>query len=311
MASQNGDQPDSDHDAQIRRMVDQVAAMKLRLEEQNKMLSCQQDRPMVLTTGRKLGTFSDKPTTDKDIGLDDWAMEMLSACEARKLSGVERARLLIEHLGGRARREIMARGADIRHSHTAIVEVLQRVFGGGDDLANAQHGFYSHKQGKTDDLITLSLDLNDLYERIVQIDSSFESKREAALKGQFAEAANDVDQQREIRRLAKERQELSFLDLRDTLVSWCGSNNSASKHNTTTKPKATALVEENAADLHEVIKEQQKQITELINALQQKPKDHNTCWNCGNVGHFKRDCPSFQSRMPKTKTHTTNQKLNY
>ncbi|XP_067656521.1 uncharacterized protein [Haliotis asinina] len=272
----------------VSRLEEELARMRIQLKEQQKQFAERPPKSLVVATGRQLTIFKDKPLKVGDTSLEEWLLDVKCTVEARKLSDEEHALLLCQHLGGRARQEILARGSSVKESPKEIIKVLRKVFGGGSDLPTAQHRFYSHRQKPGQDLITLSLDLIDLYDHITDIEPAFSNQRKSALKSQFAEAASNDTIKREIRRLTKEQPDLEFLDLRDRLIEWSGSNITAARDK--------ASVEEHHINMDdivrrqaELIEKQQQQINELMRHKQRGRRERK-CWTCGQPGHMQRNC---------------------
>ncbi|XP_048256614.1 uncharacterized protein LOC124131552 [Haliotis rufescens] len=276
----------------------ELEVLRLKVREQEDALAARINKPVVLSTGRQIARFKDKASEPGDVSLEEWISDVRCAAETRKLKTEDFAVLLCENLGGRARQEILARGSDIRNSPTNIIRILRKVFGDGCDLPSAQHRFYSYRQSSGQDLVTVSLDLIDLYDKIIEIDPTFSGMKESALKGQLAEAVQSDVQKRETRRLTIEHPSMSFLDLRDRLIEWLG--------NTPLKEK-NVHYQEHRANFEDVLKrqeamieEQQKQIQELL-TINARPRTR-ACWECGEEGHMRRDCPNRsapRSRRPR------------
>ena len=95
------------------------------------------------------------------------------------------------------------------------------MFGNGDSLPQLQQRFFTYQQAN-EDLLTCSLTLVALYDRIGDQDASFKACRDSALKGRLAEAVNDEGLRRELRRSNMECPELSFFDARDRPMEWLG-----------------------------------------------------------------------------------------
>ena len=134
----------------------------------------------------------------------------------------ERATFVIEHLGGKARQAILGRGSGTCCSPEAIFSVLQKTFGDGDKLPLIQQRFYSFQQGSRD-LISCSLELVSLYDRMSDFDSStLKARRDLALKERLAEAVGDR-LLRDPRRLNIENGNLNYFELGDRAIQWLGS----------------------------------------------------------------------------------------
>ena len=125
---------------------------------------------------------------------------------------------LVEHLAGEARREVLGRGNEVKVDPDAIYEVLIRVFGDGDNLAPLQQRFFAYKQSDKEDLISCSLRLVDLYDRMTKCDSSLTLRRETQLKSRLAEAVRDESISMELRRLNVDHPEYSFFKARDHMI---------------------------------------------------------------------------------------------
>lgn len=85
---------------------------------------------------------------------------------------------IAEHSGGKARQEITGRGEEVKDNPEEIFKVLLSVFGEGEDMPALQQRFYSFVQG-SEDILTCSLTLVDLYDRITELDDSFKPSRES------------------------------------------------------------------------------------------------------------------------------------
>lgn len=173
-------------------------------------------RPIILTSSRKLERFRDRPDKgSSDMTADEWICEIKSHLATCKLPVDEQAAFIIEHLTGKARREIIGRGSMVARDPEKIFSVLISVFGDGASLPTLQERFFSYHQGDTEDIVSLSLEFVDLYDRIARLDPTFLPSRESTLKGRLASAVRDENLRRELRRLNDESPELSFFELRD------------------------------------------------------------------------------------------------
>lgn len=150
--------------------------------------------------------------------MEDWIADACAACESRGLNKKDQATYLIEHLGGDARLEVLGRGEALKSDPAQIYAVLLRVFGDGDSLPQQQQLFYSYRQKEGESLVSCSLALVKIFDRITRVDPSFVPGRETQLKNRLAEAVTDESLRTELRRLNTEHPELSFFDVRDHVM---------------------------------------------------------------------------------------------
>ncbi len=152
----------------------------------------------------------------------------------------------------------------------------------------------------SEDLVTCSLSLVDLFDRIVELDSSFAVRRDTLLKDRLSEAVHDEGLCREIRRLNIENPMLSFFGLRDRAITWLGTANGLGIK----KPVAEEVV-----STRDFSKLKDEIVQEVVKALDsrgstipkrtvnpstagnvQRSTDARVCWECGSAEHMKRDC---------------------
>jgi hypothetical protein len=201
---------------------------------------------------------------------------------------------LIDHLSGKARQEVLGRGEEIKGKPEDILKVLLRVFGDGDQLPMLLQRFYSLKQG-ADDIVTCSLNMVELFDRMSELDPTLKSRRNESLKGRFAETVNDEGLKRELRRLNLELPDMTFFELRDRAVNWLGIAKKCAVQQEVSSVEPVPVPSEQEFCLkkqQELIAQQQKQIDSLLKAANYKSKPvGNVCWVCSSPDHFKRDCP--------------------
>ena len=178
-----------------------------------------------------------------------------------------------------------------------IITVLFKVFGDGDNLPMLQQRFYAYQQ-REEDLISCSLNMVELYDKIVQLDPSFAACRDASLKGRFADAVKDEGLKRELRRLNIETPGLKFFELRDRAVHWIGRLATDKKSVINQEVQSACKEEEDpTSDLLEVVKrqealieKQQQQINSILSKPNNKSGKPRQCWNCGSTNHLRRNC---------------------
>ena len=257
-------------------------------------------KPVYISPGRRLEVFQGKPTRPTDPSARDWAASMRAQLELRGMSSKDGAAFVKEHLAGDARREILGRGKVVSEDPAQILDILVKVFGDGNTLPQLQQQFYSFQQGNGQDILGCSLQLLEIFDRIVDLDPTQDAHRESALKGRFAEAVRDEALRRELRRLNIDHTELSFFELRDRALQWLGP--------TTQKPKeATVKAISTDDDILGLIKkqmeQQQKQLSDLQSMVtrRRRPLSEIRCYNCQEKGHMIRSCPHPKRQPPAEK----------
>lgn len=95
-----------------------------------------------------------------------------------------------------------------------------------------------------------------MFDRIVQLDSSFKPGRDSQLKNRLAEAVRDDSTRIELRHLNPEHPELSYFDARDRVMKLM------SQYGKSDKLRQNTLVQETAADqeVQSILKQQSQQI---------------------------------------------------
>ncbi|XP_072037546.1 uncharacterized protein [Amphiura filiformis] len=251
-------------------------------------------KPIYLAPGRRLEVFKGKAVKVSDPSIYDWVADVRAQLELRSLTNTEAAAFIKEHLSGDARKEIGGRGDTISSKPEEILQILVRVFGDGDNLPQLQQRFFSYRQEPNQDLLSCSLAIVHLYDRMSCLDESYKASRQISLKGQLAEAVHDENLRRELRRLNIESPSLSYFDFRDRAVKWLGKSPKKTKdvslnETSTGEDSVLALLKKQAEQLDA----QQKQIDKLQTMLQTRRERR--CFRCNQVGHFKAICPKKSS----------------
>ena len=132
--------------------------------------------------------------------VQEWVADIKGHLASRQLPPSDQAAFILDHLVGKARQEILGRGDEVSRDPKRILDILTRVFGDGDTLPLQQQRFFAYRQSK-EDLLSCSLALVALYDRIFEQDPSFRSCHNSSRKGRLAEAVEDEGLRRELRRL--------------------------------------------------------------------------------------------------------------
>ena len=155
---------------------------------------------MYVTPSQKLERFKGKPAKGPDTSVEEWIEDARATCESKGLKKDQSALFLLEHLAGEAGREILGRGDEIKSNSDQIFAALLRVFEDGDSLPQLQQQFFSYRQKEGEDLVSCSLHLVQLFDRIIQLDCSFKPGRDAQLKSRLSEAVREESLPTELRR---------------------------------------------------------------------------------------------------------------
>ncbi len=286
-------------------LIKELERLRTQVQQQDTWIRKNSDinKPVFVAAGRRLDRFRGKPERPTDCNVREWISDVRAQAQSRQLSDKDFAALLIENLGGAARQEILGRGESVQHNPEKIIQVLVRVFGEGDQLPQVQQKFYGYKQ-TDEDLICCSLQLVDIYDRMVELDPQIKGRREEDLKGRLAEAVRDEGLRRELRRLNTEQSTLSFFDLRDRAIAWMGGNTCTAKPRTAAIHEVTAT-NSTVSKQEELIKLQGAQIEKLLQALgrnsgSRKESEGKACWICKSPDHFKRQCPKWVGNSTTT-----------
>ena len=248
--------------------------------------------------GRKIPVFKDKPASSSETSVQDWCMDVERHLDARGIKGEKAFSFVLEHLGGKARQEILGRDL-VKDDPDKIYSVLKKVFGEGLTLGQLKTKFFSYKQQPNEDVIACSLKLVEMMADIVKRDPAAADTKEKVLRERLADAVSDETIQHELRRLIDEDESLGFFEARDRVLRWRGEVKPQKK----TKE---ASVNEAAADSS--ILQALKGLTEQVGRLVESQKtqrygsqsQRNTgtnaagvrvCFACRSPDHLIRDCP--------------------
>ena len=193
--------------ADVEALQAEIAALKEALERE-KLKSTPQREPsgaspvnqpqqIFVSHDRRIEQFSDKPLKASDVSAEEWIADVRGHLARKRLSKQAAQAFVLDHLSGKAKREVLGRGPAIK-SCEDVFAVLLKVFGDGESLAHLQQAFFSYVQGEEEDVVACSLELVSLYDRICRLDPSFTSCREGNLKGRLAEAVKDERLKREL-----------------------------------------------------------------------------------------------------------------
>ena len=261
------------------------------------------ERPIYVTPARRIDKFLGQPQKPGDATVYEWVADARGLlATVHTIPQESKAALLIDNLGGRARQEIVGRGTETSKSPDTIFQILLTVFGDGDLLPQLQQRFFSYLQREGETLVTCSLSLLELYDRMSQWDAALLDGRERALKGRLAEAVRDESLRRELRRLNMESPELGYFELRDRALQWLGSG--ARPQRSRQDASQLEVKVDEGEDLRGIVSKQAEQLRFLEDQLnnfmlptrgdagpRRRFDGPRLCWLCQSPDHFKASCP--------------------
>ena len=292
------------------RKLSDIGADKDKLERENealhKKLASTEPTKVVVGNMRRLDRFKGKQTTPQEV--DEWVRDARCHVESRGLKGKDAVAFLLDHLAATARLEVLGRIEEIKDSPEKLYSALENTFGDGQTHPQLLQKFFSYRQGK-EDLVTCSINLLELFQKIADKDSSFKDTKHAILKDRLAEAVVDESLRREIRRLNTEQSELTFFEARDKAVRWAGGDSKriASVEAAQASPSPAAT----NPSIDEIVEAVVKRLGAASMTSQANPQHRGPgrrrpgnagpfrCWECNNEGHMRRDCPSLQEQRRK------------
>ena len=266
-----------------------------------------------VSQGRKIPVFKDAPKATSEISVQDWCMDVERHLEARGLKGGKASSFILEHLGGKARQEILGRALE-KGEPSQIFEVLKRIFGEGLTLGQLRTRFFSYRQQPSEDVVTCSLKLVEMMRDIIKLDESANATKNTVLRERLADAVLDETVQHELRRLLDEDEELDFFEARDRVLRWRGDVKAPKK------AKEAVIQEKTAEDspILMAIKGLTDQVSKLVQAQKGQAgrssgldaAGNRVCCICRSPDHMIRDCPKKQTSGRRDQRSEKKEELN-
>lgn len=266
------------------------------------------------------------------IPVEDWIEEIRATLRTRRLSAVDQAYFIFDHLEGEAKDEIRYRTRAEREDSEKILSILQDMYGCARSYVSLQQCFFSRKQQEGESLQEFSHALCCLMEKVERSAPRRITDAPILLRDQFVEYVLDPNLRRELKRVVRQHPEHTLLDIRAEAIRWeregrpeepRGRSYSvpsfSALHFSSARPSsATANVE--LAELRQLLEKQQEQLDKLTQgmlALQTAPRPAAryprskvvVCLRCQKPGHYARECDNerfiLQPRMPQVPAVTS------
>ena len=169
----------------------------------------------------KLGRFMGHPQRAGDPTLADWLDDVCVYARQMALSEDDRAVILLDHLGGCAKEEILCHPLATRQSVESLVALLRSRFGPLESVHSLHAAFHERMQLEGESLADYSRVLMRLHNGMEQAAATLAEGRalallrDNALKEQFVQGVRQQSVRQELRRLALASVGRPFFQMRD------------------------------------------------------------------------------------------------
>ncbi|XP_062621195.1 uncharacterized protein LOC134282818 [Saccostrea cucullata] len=239
---------------------------------------------------RKVEKFSGKK--GQGVSVYEFTEEMTRILKARPTPQEEQVDFVLSHLEGPAKEEMRFRPTEEKKSPEAVLEILKEVFGERATVSELLSEFYNSKQSRSQSLQDFSVELMGKLERIRRVDKSRVKERDSMLRDQLAENVHEPWLRRELKRIVRTNETMTFHDLREEAIVLAQDQEEPKK-----KTEATLYAEKASNhddDVKELIKTLRNEMSDLRKELSDiKGARSKTvqCYHCKEKGHIKRNCP--------------------
>ena len=246
----------------------------------------------------------------------DFVEDIRAGIKLRKLTGESAIDYVLAHLEGSARQEVQHRQDREKKDAESIMNILLEAFGDKLNASQLMRQIYNRVQNEDESVTQYAYALLALATRLQRKPEAPESK--SVIKEQFKDGLSDPVLRREVKRLYKEKPELSFLEVRDWAVEMDEEElkgiNPRKKKCTTYQAEATAQMGKMVEGLTAAIKGQTEVLDKMIaqqgifnsrlsqleerqdnaRSARRPPLDKSKieCHRCHRMGHYARECES-------------------
>ncbi|XP_041461804.1 uncharacterized protein K02A2.6-like [Lytechinus variegatus] len=284
----------------------------------------------------KLPKFKGTPQKPGDLTVREWFDEFDEYCQYYQLSEREKAQVLVTHLSGPAKDEIMCMEASLRDDPTGLRRVLMTRFGLRESVQSLSSELHHRVQLDGESLADFSSVLIRLHDRMEAAASipekeALERLRDMNLKEKFVRGVRDKQIQRELRRILISSGSGTFLTMREEVLNLFQDTDTVPRPRVRECEVETARVEASSETAEiktmkeeiSLLKEGLSEVVKEIESLQlpphlrQKPKKKELhcfnckqkghvqkncvkpprCYGCDKPGHFKKDCPEVMETV--------------
>ena len=172
----------------------------------------------------RLQKFHGKPAKPGDLTVTEWLQDLEVYCRQACVNAADKAQTLIDHLGGKARDEVLCATDQVQADYDQLVDLMRRRFGPAETLPSLTQAFGVRVRQEGESLTDYSRALMRLYSRMERAAPSKDDKaalqrlRDLTLKGQFKKGVGDAMVLKDLERMEIRDPGQSFASMREEIL---------------------------------------------------------------------------------------------
>jgi len=285
--------------------------------------------------------FFNGDNLDESQGMEGWISRVKAAYRAWNTPDDQKAEVIIHHLSGEARREILVLHKSVREDAEAIFEAMRDIYGEKETTAALLNKLHSRRQRRGEMIRKFALGLQELAKRVERKTPKHVSDLDDMLCGCFVEGMEPGPVKIATTRFYRRNEKASFNELKDEARRIEEEEEAGSRGEYEQTRASVLAIRENPSSpcgvtsdsvlgkLTEELKALKVVVTQLSQQVNQRnqlpPRDQfqgqrgrpmtrndnwddtgrPRCFHCHKYGHMIRDCPSKYtgpSRQPDQST---------